>query len=197
MTRVVSVGRSKGPLLLSALGITLLSAFVTGCPGTLDPSFTQGGTAGATGTAGTGAAGMPAAACDLTAVSALTGMDKYSCTQGGCHDNTGSAANLDMTSPGWETHLVGQVPKGGGALSKSDCANDAAFKTMPYIVAKSNPVDGLLIRKLSAATNAIVCSDPANTQQPKGTSMPPFPFPPVTPQDLDCFKSWATKLANP
>jgi hypothetical protein len=210
MTRVVSAGRSHGLIALGALGATLVAISLTGCPGTLDPSkfplpmMGAAGTTGAAGTgaagtgaagtgaAGTGAAGTGAAGTGAAGTGALPGcataqalFDSHMCTlAGACHDATGAAANFKMAPAGWETHLVGVNPAGGGA-TPSICAKDAAFMMMPYIVAKSNPATGLLISKLKGA----VCA-PAGARMPNlGTVF--------TATELQCIQDWATKLANP
>jgi hypothetical protein len=206
MTRVVSVGRSsKGLVSAGALGLVLAAVTLTGCPGSLEnpdafPPPVSGAAGSPSGAAGTGAAGMGAAGtgaagtgaggavtCDVTPFlgDGNTNAGKYFCsTNGVCHDTKGSAANLDLGSAGLAARLVGVVPKGGGAVTPSVCAADAAEKNMPYITKGSPTGAGLLLSKLMGA----VCN-------PGGMQMPTL-GPKVTATDLTCFQQWATALAN-
>lgn len=117
MTRVVSVGRSKGVYAIGALGFALLTLTLVGCPGTLDNpgAFTTGGAgssgsagagtagggagmamAGASGSAGTG--GLPPG-CDPMKLFTQTGV--HDCTlAGACHDAMGSGAGFKMAGTG-------------------------------------------------------------------------------------------------
>jgi hypothetical protein len=183
MTRVVSVGRSKGFMLASTLGTVAFLSILAGCPGTLDPNqFPLSGGAGMPGTGGTGGTtggGLPGCAT-IGAV-----IEKAGCgIDGVCH-GANPAANFDMVSAGWETRLVGVAPKGGGMLAASICFADPALKTMPYINAGTNPATGLLMTKLMG--NA--CS-PMGKQMPSG-------LPPLTTDQMKCFQDFANKLANP
>ena len=215
MTRVVSVGRSKSLLAAGALGLGLMTITLVGCPGTLDPSAfpspTSGsagagnttgaagagnssgtagatsGTAGMVATAGTGG-GLPAG-CDP--VNLLT--VKYNCTtMTVCHDANGGAARLSMLQSNWP-NLVNKVPTAGtatGVLTASICANDAKYKTVPYIKKGDPNGDGLIMQKLAGA----ICS-------PGGGQMPTIPGPIDTTTaagaaDMACIKAWATQLAN-
>ena len=192
MTRVVSVGRSKGLFVAGALGLALTTVTLTGCPGTLDdpgafptPQTGAAGSTPSTGAAGSGTAGTGASTdggtvgCDVTPL-----VTKYTCaTAGICHDAVGSGANFNMASADWQTHLVNITPKGGGTVP-SICGADPAFKTVPYIK-KGDPMgDGLIMQKLQGA----ICS-------PGGAQMPLINGP-VTATDLTCFRQWATALAN-
>jgi hypothetical protein len=203
MTRAVSVGRSKGFYAAGALGFTLLTLSLVGCPGTLDPSAfpsptsgtagttgsggvpsgtggTPGGTAGTTGTGGTtGTAG--AAGCDITPI--LIGDNSPGkCTQSGCHDATGASANFSMVGD-WQTHLVDTPPKGGGSVFQSACFKDAAFKTVPYIMKNSQTGDGLFLQKIKAPA----CM---------GGLQMPFGFPALSPDQIACVQKWAAALAT-
>jgi hypothetical protein len=187
MTRVVSVGRSKGLLLASALGTVVFASILAGCPGTLDPSqFPLSGAAGMPGgMAGTTGAAGSLPGCDVSNLVTT----KYACSVDSvCHGAKDPAANLDMVTAGWEASLVGTVPKGGGVLAKSICFDDPAFKTMPYIVKGSYPATGLLMTKLKMAT----CVNPAGT---KGALMPSGAVAPMPKADMDCFQAFADKLA--
>jgi hypothetical protein len=201
MTRAVSVGRSsKGLFIIGALGSVLVTMTLTGCPGTLQGDFPppSGGTAGASGgTAGAGTGGMAmgtagamgtggaAAGCDVNPL--FSGpTSKYKCSETQiCHDAAGDGAGFNMATADWQTHLVGQVPKGGGQVA-SICAKDPAFKTVPYIIAKSPTGDGLLIQKLKAA----ICS-PGGSQMPFAAATPG-----ISADDMTCVQAWATALAN-
>jgi hypothetical protein len=194
MTRVVSVGRSKSLFAAGAVGFALLGLTLAGCPGTLDPSFTQnGGTAGSSsgpgtagttggGTAGTpGTAGMTGGNCDMVKLTTMT----YTCTlAGACHDAAGSAAGLSLVMADWPK-LVGTMPsvKTPAPPFPSICALDATAKTMPYITKGSATGDGLLLKKLMGP----VC--------PPGVQMPSLGSH-VNATDLACFQQWATMLAN-
>lgn len=199
MTRVVSVGRSKSLFALLGTGLASIAIGWTGCaPGTLDnpdafpapvtgTAGTNPGAAGTTGgggtsgTAGTGT-GVPPGCDRAPMIIQNPDPTSYSCTLAlACHDAMGSGAKLDLTSPNVATRLVGVVPKTGG---NSICANDMMFKTMPYIIPKSSPADGLLLRKLKGA----VCA-------PMGAQMPTLNGP-MKPADLLCIQQWADKLAQ-
>jgi hypothetical protein len=200
MTRAVSVGRSKGLFTIGALGSVLVTMMLTGCPGTLQGDFppptggsagSPGGSAGA-GTAGMGTAGMGTAGASGTTYPGCATLgslfvgptSKYKCSETAiCHDAAGDGAGFNMATADWQTHLVGQAPKGGGMVA-SVCAKDPAFKAMPYIISKSSTGDGLLMQKLKGA----VCS-------PGGVQMP-FAGTPLNAADMACAQQWATALAN-
>ena len=186
MTRVVSVGRSKGLFLASSLGFAMLLS-LTGCPGTLDnpgafppPVSGSAGVSGGSGTnggAGSGGAGTGSTAgCDVKPLFIGT-TSKYQCTlDGACHDANGSAGNFSMTAADWDQHLVGVMPKGGGATPSMCQAS-----TKPYLIAKSSPAAGLLIDKLTNPT----C----------GMMMPELTGP-ISAADMTCIKAWAQALVN-
>jgi hypothetical protein len=200
MTRVVSVGRSKGLWAAGALGFTLLMLSLAGCPGTLDPTLFMSGTAGTSGAAGTGAAGTGTAgttgaggavACDMVTLITMPANPMmpakggYGCTlAGACHDAVGSAAGLSLMQADWPK-LKGAMPmvKTPAPAFPSICATDATAKTMPYIIAGSATGDGLLMKKLMGP----VC--------PPGVQMPSLGGP-IKAADLPCFQQWATMLAN-
>lgn len=93
-----------------------------------------------------------------------------------CHDNAGSAAGLDLTTAGWETHLVGKASAGGGVGSlMSKCAGMVYLK--PGVV----PAQGLFMDKL--LVNPPPCGQP----------MPNLP-PLLTPTQKACVQSWADNL---
>jgi hypothetical protein len=140
-----------------------------------------GGDSNNTGAAGSGGAGTGGAgtggSCDAMALFKT----KYSCSlNSACHDAQGSAAKFDMASDGWETHLVGQVPKGGGTIA-SMCAT-GANATRPYLVAGSNPATGLFMDKFK-------------TIPPCGETMPMLTGP-VSAADMACIQQWATALTT-
>jgi hypothetical protein len=135
-----------------------------------------GGGSGDTGAGGTtGAAGTAGAPCDAqTEV-----FSKHFCTTANaCHDAAGTAANFEMASADWQTHLVGVFPKGGGTLA-SMCTG----VNMPYLVAGSQPATGLFLEKLTP-------------QKPCGVQMPNLP-PLLNATELACVQSWANALTKP
>jgi hypothetical protein len=205
MTRVVSVGRSKGIFAVGALGFTLLTLTLVGCPGSLDNPGdfkNQSGSAGSTGSAGAGTAGggagmamagssgsAGAPACDMVKLIG-PGPGNYNCIlAGACHDAMGSAAGLSMMQADWPK-LVGRVPVSGPPPlnptngTPSICADDPAFKTVPIITKMSPTGAGLLLQKLMGP----VCS-PAGLQMPSLGAK-------VKAADMVCFQQWATMLAN-
>jgi hypothetical protein len=192
MTRVVSVGRSKSFLVAGALGLAFASFALTGCPGTLDPSFmgmggTTGGAAGNPGTAGSASmAGTSGASCDITPLIQGTmgsSAPKYYCIQtGACHDGSAStAAGFSMLPKDWPT-LVGKMPM-SPVVNGGFCGGDATYKSMPYIISKSATGDGLIMQKLTKA----ICTP--------GQQMPTLGGP-MSAADKMCFQKWATALAN-
>jgi len=99
-----------------------------------------------------------------------------------CHDSTGSYAGFKMAGTGWETHLVGVNPMGGGTTYPSVCtASDG-----PYLIMGSNPADGLFIRKITGMGN--LCA---------GGMRMPFGLPALSASDIQCVKDWATTLTHP
>ena len=196
MTRVASVGRSKSLLAAGALGFAFASLVLTGCPGTLDPSFMMAasGTAGTSGGANTGggAAGSASGAagmmgCDITPLIQGNGTGatpaKYYCIQtGACHDGSATtAAGFSMLPKDWPS-LVGKTTT-STAANGGFCYNDATYKTVPYIIAHSPNGDGLIMQKITHA----ICSP--------GMQMPTLGGP-VSATDKACFQAWATALAN-
>jgi hypothetical protein len=143
-----------------------------GCPGTVDPSLwpsaTGSGAGGGT-SAGTGGTGAPA--CDPTPIFTMK-----ICGNAACHDASATAANFDMVTAGWQTHLVGVNPKGAG-LNPSMCAPNG-----PYLVAGVLPAKGLFIDKLKT-----------DVAPPCGAVMP-LVGPPLSAADMDCVQSWADAL---
>src|SRR5687768_16441562 len=98
-----------------ALGVMLCALGAAGCPGTVDPSLWPM----ATGSGGGGGSG--AQACDPTPIFTMK-----ACAAGGCHNATAAAASFDMATTGWQTHLVGVDPPGGGA-NPSLCAGHGPY----------------------------------------------------------------------
>jgi hypothetical protein len=127
------------------------------------------GVASASTGCGSKSAGDP---CDANAIFA-----KYSCANSGaCHDASGTAANFDMASPGWQTHLVGVSPKGGGTLPAVCTPSDG-----PYLVPGVTPAAGLFMRKL---TNMPGCGMEMPYLQPKK----------LTADEVTCIQEWADNL---
>ena len=177
MTRVVSVGRSKG-IFVFGTGIALLVFAMTGCPGTLDPKEFPApvtGTAGTTGVAGTGVGGTTGTGGAGCATIQKV-WDDHFCSIGGCHD-AASPTNFKMAPAGWEANLVGKTPMGGGT---SMCGGN----TMAYIIKGPAPVGGLLLNKLKNKTPAC------------GAQMPNLP-PVLNATELDCVQKWADQLGAP
>jgi hypothetical protein len=136
-----------------------------------------GGGSDSTGAAGTSGAAGSTGTCDAeTEV-----FSKHFCTTAGaCHDANGTAANFDMASADWQTHLVGVTPKGGGTVP-SMCENE----TMPYLVAQSSPATGLFLRKLAIGGGV-----------PCGAQMPNLP-PLLNATEKACVQSWANAITKP
>jgi len=117
--------------------------------------------------------------CDFTAASAV--FTKYNCATNGCHDAAGSSAGFKMAPAGWETHLVGVNPIGGGTLEACTPADG------PYLKNGTNPAMGLLINKISGTGN--ICT---------GGARMPFGGPNyLTATEIACVTSWATTLTSP
>jgi hypothetical protein len=106
--------------------------------------------------------------------------EQYFCsTDGSCHGSM-PAGGFDMKTAGWETHLKGVMPKGGGSGAT---ASMCTTSTQPYLVAGSSPATGLFIDKLTKAV------------PPCGGVMPSIGGP-LTAAEKDCVIKWATKLAQ-
>jgi hypothetical protein len=195
MTRVVSVGRSKSLLAAGAIGFAFASIALTGCPGTLDPSFNMmaSGAAGSSGTGNTGAAGAASGmagattmGCDITPLIQGNGTGatpaKYYCIQtGACHDGSAStAAGFSMLPADWPK-LVGKMPT-SPVVNGGICGGDATYMKVPYIIKGGNG-DGLIMQKLSGA----ICS-------PGGQKMPTLGGTPTAAEKM-CFQQWAAALA--
>jgi hypothetical protein len=115
--------------------------------------------------------------CNFTQASAI--FTAKGCALGGCHDGTSTeSGGFDMASSGWETHLKGVNPKGGGTLEVCTPANG------PYLVAGSNPATGLFLKKLAA-------SPPCGVQMPFN-----MPSAYLTATELACVTSWATSVTT-
>jgi hypothetical protein len=194
MTRVVSVGRSKGAWLAAALGFAFLApVLMSGCPGTLDPNeFPSGGAAGAMGTAGMpGNCGAPPPGLPGCDIMPLLADDKGRCATSGCHDDLGSSGSFSMATADWMTHVVDVIPHfDDSVLAPSICAKDTQYMNMPYIKSGCFPAQGLFILKLNGA----VCGQDKPDPLDRGFKMP------LAPGKLDaagvkCFQDWANKLA--
>jgi hypothetical protein len=169
--------------------LVFCTTLLTGCPGTLDASFTPtggggngGGMAGAAGGATGPIVPNPPPGFDITPLF-IGPSSTYKCTESTiCHDAMGGgAANFTMTGD-WIQHLIGVVPKGGGTPA-SICGADTNFKGMPYIKKGDPNGDGLFLQKLTAP----VC-------MPGGSQMP-FAMPPVSASDLANIKKWLVAMA--
>jgi hypothetical protein len=132
---------------------------LAGCPGTLDPSLLNG----SGGTSG----GL---SCDPT-----TAFNNGKCSSSGCHDMNGYAANFSMATTGWETHLVGVNPMGGGTLASACTANG------PYLMPGVQPAAGLFMLKIKGGGG--LC----------GLQMP-FGMTPLSSTDQDCIQKWANMI---
>jgi len=152
------------------LSAVLLALGAAGCPGTVDPSLwpTLAGSAGA-GSPGTGGTGVQA--CDPAPI-----FRAKLCYAAACHDANGTAANFDMVSDGWQTHLVAVNPKGAG-LNPSVCAANG-----PYLVAGMQPATGLFLDKLKPDTTPSC-----------GVLMPQIGAK-LDAADFECVQSWANAL---
>jgi hypothetical protein len=146
------------------------------------------GTAGSGGTAGAGGGAGSSGACSLDDVNKILATPAQAIAPGctgttACHDANGSAAGLDLVSVGWQNKLVGMGPSASAASAPipTMCAGKG-----PYLVAGSNPAQGLLLDKI----------DPTATTVPCGLHMP-YLLPNLTTQQFACIKSWATTLTNP
>ena len=149
--------RSLRHLAAPALGATLFSVFmVVGCGGS-----DSGGGGGKV--------------CTTADVTALFSASKYGCSVSGCHDAQGTGGNFDMTTAGWETHLVGVAPKGGGTV-QSQCGG------MGQVYLKAGtPATGLFLDKIKLAPPAC------------GAQMPMIGKK-MTSDDIACVQSWADTL---
>ena len=138
-----------------------------------------GDSTGSAGSGGGGGTGGSTAACSMADVTAIfTSTTKnVGCTIiGACHDNNGAAAGLDLTTAGWETHLVGKVSAGGGTGSLASMCGG-----MVYLKAGVVPAQGLFIDKLT------------KNPPPCGAPMPNLP-PLLTATQKACVQSWADNL---
>ena len=138
---------------------------------------------GSGGSNSTGAAGMSGAAGSGTGAPCDAQTEVFNMhfcsTAGTCHDASGSAAGFDMATNGWQNHLVGVMPPGGGSYAASLCTAAG----MPYLVANSAPATGLLLAKLSP-------------NPPCGVQMPNLP-PLLNATEMACVQSWANALTAP
>jgi len=116
-----------------------------------------------------GGTGVPA--CDPTPIFTMK-----ICANAACHDANATAANFDMKSDGWQTHLVGVNPKGAG-LNPSMCAANG-----PYLVAGMLPAKGLFLDKLKP-----------DVSPPCGVLMPQVGTP-LSADEVACVQSWADAL---
>jgi hypothetical protein len=112
------------PGALVTVGCGLLSLFLAGCPGTLDPSIviTDSGSTGG---------------CDAPAII------KMKCATLGCHTTSAQAANLDLEVANANTSMVG-APTG--------TTNLAACMGGTLLNPGSNPATGVFIEKITTPT---------------------------------------------
>jgi hypothetical protein len=118
--------------------------------------------------------------CDITPI---INSPLHTCTlAGACHDAQGSAAGLNLVSPGWERRLVGGMPQSGSSPIgiQSLCAGQGRS----YLVPGSQPATGLFLDKLT------------QSPPPCGAHMPDLGSP-LTPAELACVQSWASALTAP
>jgi hypothetical protein len=159
-------GAGTGGFLAGAAGTTGAGGFLAGAAGIT-------GAAGTTGTAGGSGGKSSFEGCDITPI-----ITAHNCTiQGACHDSNGSAAGLDLASPGLGARLYNGYPGLGGAVGLESICRSAGI---PYIVPDSYPARGLFLMKLTA--------DP-----PCGAQMPSIGSP-LNATELDCIQRWAQKV---
>jgi hypothetical protein len=115
--------------LLLTVGGGLLSLFLVGCPGSLDPGVGAGG-----GSGGAGGSGGP---CNPTPVFTAR------CTSIGCHNSSGAAAGLDLQSANPAARLVGV---GTGTGTGAACSGQTLLNP------GSNPATGVFIDKITTPT---------------------------------------------
>jgi hypothetical protein len=125
--------------------------------------------------------------CTLDQVQAIfnTADQNTGCTViNACHDNSGSAAGLDLTAgSGWQNKLVGMNPvagKGASPALSSMCVGKG-----PYLTAGSKPATGLMVSKI----------DPGQTA-PCGAHMPNLPGSTLTAAQFQCVQSYLTTLTS-
>jgi hypothetical protein len=99
---------------------------------------------------------------------------------GACHDAAGSAAGLDLLTPGWQNKLVGTNPTATGGM---DTLHSMCVGHGPYLVAGSNPATGLFLDKLKMTP-------------PCGVHMPNLPGSDFSATELACIQDWATGLTT-
>ena len=163
--------------------LLLALAQVLACSNQPLPAGDGGASAGSSG--GSGGSGGSAGAGDVPLRDGCNVMQlvqtKYSCTLvGACHDAQGSAAGLDLTTPGWDRRLVGASPK---TTSQAAFPSLCAGQGRVYLVPGSQPAVGLFLDKLKP-------NPPCGGREPLLGSF-------VTPEDLDCFQRWANVLTTP
>jgi hypothetical protein len=118
--------------------------------------------------------------CDITPI---INSPAHTCTlANACHDAQGSAAGLNLVSPGWERRLVNGMPLGG--VSQMGLQSMCTGQGRVYLVAGSQPATGLFLDKLR------------EVPPPCGASMPLLGQR-LTPAELACVQSWANALTAP
>jgi hypothetical protein len=134
------------------------------------------GTGGSGGSSGTGGASGGTGPCNALPIFAV-----HSCAAMACHDASGTSANFNMASPGWENNLVGKGPKAGGASGLQSSCLSAGKQ---YLMANTSPAQGLFLDKLKM-------------MKPEcGSQMPLLP-PTLSASELDCVQRWANGLTKP
>ena len=165
---------------------TALAGGSIGCGGSVDCT----GAAGSGGAGTAGAAGSSGTACTLAEVNAImnppsTGGLYTGCTViSACHDNSGAAAGLDLTTAGWQTKLVGKGPTANAGAGPGLITLCAGMGRM-YLDAGSKPATGLLIDKINP-----------NAMAPCGLHMPDLGAM-LSPTQFACFQSYLTTLTSP
>jgi hypothetical protein len=131
----------------------LLLLLVLGCqPGEIDPALAN-----------------MTQTCNAPAI-----FTKYSCSNAGCHDATGTAAGFSMTTTGWERCLIGDSP--------SDQVKSMCLTNGPYLMAGVTPAQGLFLKKISTSPGC-------------GVRMPQVaPMGYMNSAELACVQMWADSL---
>jgi hypothetical protein len=161
--RWIAVLRGGAALTLAAASLALY-----GCPGSIDPALM--------GTGGTGNTGGGSGVCDApTMVLQSTDQLKGCGSDASCHGATLKESGLDLVSPGVIGRLLGKMPDPTTSLS---CMSS----TMPYLMAGSNPAQGLIIDKLNSTPSC-------------GLTMP-YPLGNLPAAQRTCLMEWATAVTT-
>jgi len=168
--------RIRGSLFALGVMVVCLGAGLA-CPGNLSPEFTNqttgmGGSTGAAGMPGTAGGNGTFPSCTVEPLTLL----KNKCGMAGCHvPNNTNAGGLDLATGDVPSHLLG-VNSPGENNGPNGCGAG-----MPYLVAGSQPAQGLLIDKL--------------TSPPCGDLMPTLGS--WTAANMQCVQEWANSVTAP